>query len=160
MKFGFGRPRQEASADTRVRVGAPLSAHNLFVERAAVKLLIVDDSSAVYGRLLEMLGGVEHLTALSIARSLREAVEKGRLLRPDAAVLDVHLPDGSGLEALSSIKKDSPHTRVYMFTNQIEFRDKARLAGADGFFDKSLEFEALVERLLDPDAHACPRVGP
>jgi hypothetical protein len=33
-----------------------------------VKLLIVDDSSAVYGRLLEMLGGVEHLT---------EAVESG-----------------------------------------------------------------------------------
>lgn len=113
-----------------------------------MKLLIVDDSSAVYGRLLEMLGGVEHLTALSIARSLHEAVEKGRQLCPDAVVLDVRLPDGSGLDALSRIKQDSPGTRVYIFTNEIEFRDKARRAGADGFFDKSLEFEALVAQLL------------
>jgi CheY-like chemotaxis protein len=119
-----------------------------------VKLLIVDDSSAVYGRLLEMLGGVEHLTALSIARSLQEAVEKGRQLCPDAVVLDVRLPDGSGLDALSRIKRDSPGTRVYMFTNQVEFRDKAKRAGADGFFDKSLEFEALVAQLLGTDAHS------
>ncbi len=95
-----------------------------------------------------MLGGVEHLTALSIARSLHEAVEKGRQLCPDAVVLDVRLPDGSGLDALVRIKQDSPNTRVYMFTNQIEFRDMARRAGADGFYDKSLEFEALVEQLL------------
>jgi len=119
-----------------------------------VKLLIVDDSSAVYGRLLEMLGGVEHLTALSIARSLHEAVEKGRQLCPDAVVLDVRLPDGSGLDALSRIKRDSPGTRVYIFTNQIEFRDKARRAGADGFFDKSLEFEALVAELLGGASHS------
>ncbi|HWR76866.1 MAG TPA: response regulator transcription factor [Thiobacillus sp.] len=121
-----------------------------------MKLLIVDDSSAIYGRLLKMLGGVEHLTALSIARSLREAVEKSRLLRPDAAVLDVRLPDGNGLDALSSIKKDSPNTRVYMFTNQVEYRDRAKRAGADGFFDKSMEFEALVEQLLNVDAYFRP----
>lgn len=118
----------------------------------SVKLLIVDDSSAVYGRLLGMLGGVEHLTALSIARSLQEAVEKGRQLCPDAVVLDVRLPDGSGLDALSAIKHDSPNTRVYIFTNQVEFRDKAMRAGADGFFDKSLEFEALVAQLLGTDS--------
>lgn len=122
-----------------------------------MKLLIVDDSSAVYGRLLEMLGGVEHLTALSIARSLSDAVEKGRQLCPDAVVLDVRLPDGSGLDALAQIKRDSPNTRVYMFTNQVEFRDKARRAGADGFFDKSLEFEALVAQLLGSDAREAGR---
>lgn len=117
-----------------------------------MKLLIVDDSSAVYGRLLEMLGGVEYFTALSIARSLHEAVEKGRQLCPDAVVLDVRLPDGSGLDALAQIKQDSPDTRVYVFTNQVEYRDRATRAGADGFFDKSLEFEALVAQLLGADA--------
>lgn len=121
-----------------------------------MKLLIVDDSSAIYGRLLEMLGGVEQLTALAIARSLREAVEKCRQLRPDAAVLDVRLPDGNGMDALVSIKRDSPHTRVYIFTNQIEYREKARRAGADGFFDKSMEFEALIERLLNTETRYVP----
>jgi DNA-binding NarL/FixJ family response regulator len=124
-----------------------------------VKLLIVDDSSAVYGRLLQMLGGVEHLTALSVARSLRDAVEKGRSLCPDAVVLDVRLPDGSGLDALAAIKQDSPNTRVYMFSNQVEFRDKALRAGADGFFDKSMEFEALVAQLLGPDFYSRTGAG-
>jgi len=116
-----------------------------------VKLLIVDDSSAVYGRLLAMLGGVEHLTALSIARTLREADEKSRDFCPDAAVLDMNLPDGNGLDALRVIKRNCPKAHVFMFSNQVEFRDMARLAGADGFFDKSLEFEALVARLARED---------
>lgn len=113
-----------------------------------MKLLIVDDSSAVYSRLLALLGGVEHLTALSIARSLREADEKSRDFCPDAAVLDMNLPDGNGLDALRSIKRNCPNARVFMFSNQVEFRDRAKQAGADGFYDKSLEFEALVARLM------------
>lgn len=117
-----------------------------------MKLLIVDDSSAVYGRLLAMLGGVEHLTALSIARSLHEADEKSRDFCPDAAVLDMNLPDGNGLDALRAIKRNCPDAHVYMFSNQVEFRDKAKQAGADAFYDKSLEFEALVTRLVDEDS--------
>ena len=117
-----------------------------------MKLLIVDDSSAVYGRLLAMLGGVEHLTALSIARSLLEADDKSRDFCPDAAVLDMNLPDGNGLDALRVIKRNCPNAQVYMFSNQVEFRDLARQAGADGFYDKSLEFEALVARLAAADA--------
>ncbi len=114
-----------------------------------MKLLIVDDSSAVYGRLLAMLGGVEHLTALSIARTVYEADEKSRDFCPDVAVLDFQLPDGNGLDALRVIKRNCPNARTLMFSNQVEFRDRARLAGADGFFDKSLEFDALVAYLAD-----------
>lgn len=116
-----------------------------------VKLLIVDDSSAVYSRLLALLGGVEHLTALSIARSLREADKKSRDFCPDAAVLDMNLPDGNGLDALRAIKRNCPDTHVFMFSNQIEFRDRAMQAGADGFYDKSLEFGALITRLTTGD---------
>lgn len=112
-----------------------------------MKLLIVDDSSAVYGRLLAMLGGVERLTALAIARSLQEAIEKSKDFCPDAVVMDVHLPDGSGLDAIALLKRQCAGARVFIFSNQIEFRAKALASGADGFFDKSLEFETLVSRL-------------
>lgn len=118
-----------------------------------MKLLIVDDSTAVYQRLLTMLGGVERLTALSIARSLHEAVEKSREFCPDAVVLDVQLPDGCGLDAMCAIKLNCPNTRFFIFTNQVEYRAKAMQAGADGFYDKSLEFEALVARLLSEAEH-------
>lgn len=120
-----------------------------------VKLLIVDDASAVYGRLLSMLGGVEHLTALSIARSIREAHEKSHLFCPDAVVLDMNLPDGNGLDALRVIKRNCPCSRIFIFSNQVEYRERARQAGADGFFDKSLEFEALIARLAEIETQRC-----
>lgn len=123
-----------------------------------MKLLIVDDASAVYGRLLTMLGGVEHLTALSIARSVREAHEKSRLFCPDAVVLDMNLPDGSGLDALRAIKRNCPSCRILFFSNQIEYRDRVRQEGADEFFDKSLEFESLVSRLTEIEAECCGMV--
>ncbi len=127
---------------------APIHSQGRFV-----KLLIVDDCSAVYGRLLAMLGGVERLTALSVARSLHEAVEKSCRLCPDTAVLDVQLPDGSGLDAILAIKANCPAAQILVFSNRIEYRDKARQAGADGFYDKSLEFEALVARLVAGENH-------
>jgi DNA-binding response OmpR family regulator len=117
-----------------------------------VKLLIVDESSAMSGRLLMMLGGVVHLTALSIARSLQEADEKSRNFCPDVVVLDTNFPDGSGLDALYVIQSTCPHAYLLMFSNQIEYRNEARQAGADAFFDKSLEFEELVVRLVNLDA--------
>jgi DNA-binding NarL/FixJ family response regulator len=117
-----------------------------------VKLLIVDDSSAVYGRLLAMLGGIERLTALAIARSLQEAIEKSKDFCPDAVVMDVHLPDGSALDTIAVLKRQCGAARVYIFSNRIECRAKAMASGADGFYDKSLEFEALVDRLTEEPA--------
>jgi DNA-binding NarL/FixJ family response regulator len=112
-----------------------------------VKLLIVDGSAAVYDRLLALLGGVEHLTALSIARTVQEAQAKSRHFCADVAVIDMHLADGNGFDALRAIKGNCPDAHVFMFSNEVEFRDQAKLVGADGFYDKSLEFEALVARL-------------
>ncbi len=103
--------------------------------------------------MLTLLGGVENLTALSIARSLREVEEKTRTYRPDAAVLDVQLPDGSGLDAVRAIKRRSPDCLVYIFSNQYEFKARAIKAGADAFYDKSMEFEALVSRLTRGNGH-------
>jgi DNA-binding NarL/FixJ family response regulator len=113
-----------------------------------VKLLIVDDSSAVYRRLIDLLGGVESFTALSVARSLGEVAARCRALKPNAVVLDVELPDGEGLEAVELVRSECPHACVFVFSNHCECRARAITAGADAFFDKSMEFEALVARLL------------
>lgn len=113
-----------------------------------VKLLIVDDSTAVYERLLALLGGVEQMTAVAIARTLHDAREKLASYTPDAAVIDVHLPDGNGLEGIALVRAYAPSARILMFSNQLEYRALAMAAGADGFFDKSLDFERLVDLLL------------
>ena len=113
-----------------------------------MKLLIMDDHAGTHGRLLALLGHVAEQDEFSIAHSLREIVEIASTRSPDAAVLDMNLPDGDGLEALRAIKYLSPATRVFMFSNLIDYRAKAMRAGAEAFYDKSLEFEALVDRLV------------
>ena len=113
-----------------------------------MKLLILDNCSAVYGRLIELLGGIESLAALSIARSLAELPEKLDQLQPNIIVLDVDLPDGRSLMHIKSIREYVPAARIYIFSNHHEYKAHAVALGADAFFDKSLEFEQLVAQLL------------
>ena len=113
-----------------------------------MKLLILDNYSAVYQRLIELLGGVESLAALSIARTLAELPDKLMKLNPDIVVLDVDLPDGRSLRHIKRIKEHVPEARIYIFSNLYEYKAHAAAFGADAFFDKSLEFEQLVDQLL------------
>lgn len=87
------------------------------------------------------------MTGVCVARSLHETVRKCASFAPDVAVVDGRLPDGSGLDAAKIIKFCCPTSHVYLFSNHPEYRIRALESGFDGFFDKSLEFEALVARL-------------
>lgn len=112
-----------------------------------MKLLILDNCSAVYARLIELLGGIESLTALSIARNLADLPDKLDRFQPNAIVLDVNLPDGRSLTHIKCIRERVPSARIYIFSNHYEYKNHAVNLGADGFFDKSLEFEQLIARL-------------
>jgi DNA-binding NarL/FixJ family response regulator len=64
-------------------------------------------------------------------------------------ILDIQMPDASGIAVLAHIKKESPRTIVIMLTNfpLPPFRKCCPKAGADYFFDKSTEFEKVIEVL-------------
>ena len=113
-----------------------------------MKLLILDNSSAVYERLIELLGGIESFAALSIARSLAELPEKLEQLQPNTIVLDVDLPDGRSLPHIKDIRTRFRAARIYIFSNHHEYKSHTAAMGAHAFFDKSLEFEQLVAQLL------------
>lgn len=118
-----------------------------------MKLLIADNSSLVYRRLIELLGGVERLTALSVAQSMSDLMAKLIELRPNAVVLDIDLMDGKSLTHIGLIRAAVPDVRIYVFSNHSDCRSRALSLGADAFYDKSLEFEQLIEQLL---AHMLP----
>ena len=83
------------------------------------------------------------------AQNAAEAIAAFRQLRPEVAILDIQMPDGCGLAVLTYIKKESPQTTVIMLTNYPLplFRKRCLEAGADYFFDKSTEFEKVIEVL-------------
>lgn len=112
-----------------------------------MKLMIVDDFPLIVERVIAMMGGIACLTGVSVAQTLHEVEEKCRALSPDVVVLDVNLPDGNGLDAVPIVRSYCPAAKMFVFSNHPEYRHKAEAGGIDGFFDKSLEFEALVKRL-------------
>lgn len=113
-----------------------------------MRVLIVDDSDAVRHRLRQMLSGITWLT-VEEAGSFSHGLLQLKSLAPDFLVLDIQLPDASGLELLRLAKQEMPSTLVMMFTNHVFYRKRCAREGADFFFDKSMDFEKLVNAVLE-----------
>lgn len=112
-----------------------------------MRVLIVDDSQVVRDRLAEMLGGVPGVVAVDQATGPAVALVALSRARPDLVVLDLRMPEGSGISLLKAVKKIDAAIPVIVLTNFAypQYRQECRAAGADYFFDKSIEFERVAE---------------
>jgi DNA-binding NarL/FixJ family response regulator len=108
-----------------------------------MKLMIVEDSTPLRERLGRFFGAVP---ALDVETAADVASAMGRLqgAAVDVVILDIGLPDGNGIDVLKCIKRTAPATRVLMYTHHAFCRAVCLAAGADGFFDKAGDFEALA----------------
>ena len=104
-----------------------------------MKVMIVDDSKLLQTRLINALKKVDPNIATMQAGSCKEAVDMFSLLDPDMVILDIALPDGSGINLLRQFKKEVPAIPVIMLTNYPteEFKKNCMELGAEYFFDKS-----------------------
>ena len=113
----------------------------------SMRVVIADDSSVVRERLTAMLSDVEEVETIGQAQDVGDAIDSFEELKPDAVILDIQMPGGSGIDVLKHIKKEQPDTVVIILTNYPypQYRKECMDEGADFFFDKSLEFERAVE---------------
>jgi CheY-like chemotaxis protein len=118
-----------------------------WVRGGIVKVYIVDDSEVVIERLKTMLSELKEIEVIGQANNPFDAINGIRTLHPDAVILDLQMPGGSGIGILLSIKRDHPVPIVLVLTNYPypQYREKCMDAGADFFFDKSSEFEKIPE---------------
>ena len=127
-----------------------------------LKIELVDDHEVVRQGLKALLDAQEDLTVVGEAGSVAEAIRRVGYDGPDVVVLDVRLPDGSGIEACREIRARWPEIKVLMLTS---FADDEALfasimAGASGYVLKQIRGSDLVdsvrrvgrgESLLDPE---------
>ena len=125
------------------------------------RLLVVDDHEVVRQGLVAMLDRRPGFQVVAEAGTVAEAIEMARKFEPDLIVMDVRLPDGSGIEACREIRSELPETRVVMLTSypDEEAVFSAIVAGASGYLLKQVRARDLVsaleavgrgESLLDP----------
>jgi CheY-like chemotaxis protein len=113
-----------------------------------MRVFLVDDSPLVIHRVVELISVVPGVEIVGKAVNVSGAQKAIRHSNPDVVILDVHLPGGSGIEVLQSVKKEKPATIVIVFTNYPEYREKCINLGADFFLDKFAQFDKIFEILL------------
>jgi chemotaxis response regulator CheB len=105
-----------------------------------LSVLLVDDSVVISTRMREYLEEDPLIRIVGVAGSGAEALLQFHLFTPDVVVLDIGLPDTSGLTLLRAFKEQRPLCVVVMLTASAECREKAMALGAEHFCDKAREF--------------------
>jgi DNA-binding NarL/FixJ family response regulator len=132
---------------------------------APIKVFLCDDHEVVRRGVKDMLEAEGDIDVIGEASTVAEAIARVPALRPQVAVLDVRLPDGSGITACRELRSALPELGCLMLTSFAD--DEAMLdaimAGAQGFVLKQIRGSDLVGAvrtvanggsLLDPTATA------
>ena len=114
-----------------------------------LRLLVVDDHEVVRQGLVSLLDRRDGFEVVAQAGSVAESIAQAARYEPDLVIMDVRLPDGSGIEACREIRAVRPETRVVMLTS---FPDEeavlsAIIAGASGYLLKQIRGRDLVSAL-------------
>jgi DNA-binding NarL/FixJ family response regulator len=119
------------------------------IEARPLRLLVVDDDEVVRQGLVSLLERREHFQVVAEAGTAAEAVEMARKFEPDLVVMDVRLPDGSGIEACREIRSEFPNTKVVILTSYPDEEAvlSAIIAGASGYLLKQIRGRDLVSSL-------------
>ena len=114
-----------------------------------LRLLVVDDHEVVRQGLVALLERREIFQVVAEAGSVAESIEQARRHRPDVVIMDVRLPDGSGIEACRAIRAELPDTKVVMLTSYPDEEAvlSAIVAGASGYLLKQIRGRDLVAAL-------------
>ena len=126
------------------------------------RVMLVDDHEVVREGLRTLLARNKGMIVAGEASTMAEAIETAARAKPDVIIMDVRLPDGSGVEACRTIREARPETKVIMLTSYAD--DEALfasiVAGAAGYLLKQTRGQAVIDAitavaqgrsLLDPD---------
>ncbi len=114
-----------------------------------IRVLTVDDHQLLREGIAAVIENQEDMTLVAQASNGREAVESFRRLRPDVTLMDLRMPDMSGIEAIAAIRSEFPDARIVVLTTYAGDAQAAAAlkAGAVGYLLKNLVRKELLETI-------------
>jgi DNA-binding NarL/FixJ family response regulator len=130
----------------------------------SIRVLIVDDHAVVRTGLRLLLDAEDDLEPVGEAGNARDAVFQARALKPEVILLDVVMPENSGLDVLPQLVHESPDVKVLILSMQDEPRyvREAFAAGASGYVLKEaadIEVVAAVREVAGGGRYVNPELG-
>lgn len=119
-------------------------------EHAPITVIVADDQRFVRELITTMLARQERrYKVVAETGNAAAAVEACRELKPDLLIMDINLPDRSGIEVVPDIKEAAPDTRVLLCTTSVTDDSvvDALRCGADGFVEKTNSWSDFVEAI-------------
>jgi len=112
-------------------------------------IVVIDDQEGITRSLRTALA-IENIEVIPAATG-SEGLAKVRAHSPDAVLVDIMLPDISGLELIAAIRRSYPSTPIIAASGDAggELAAQARMAGADGFLAKPLKSSRILSILLE-----------
>ena len=114
-----------------------------------VRVMIVDDHAVVRIGLKTLLELEPDLSVVAEAGTQEDAIRMADVTRPDVVLMDIRLPDGSGIEACRVIRRQLPSTRVLFLTSYSDTKtvQDALRSDASGYLLKEVDSDHLIEAI-------------
>ena len=116
-------------------------------DQPKIRVFSVDDHPLLREGISALINSQPDMVLVGHATTGREAIQRFREFRPDVTLMDLRLPDVSGIDALIAIRNDFPNARIVMLTTfegDVEIQ-RALAAGARGYMLKSMAPHDLVD---------------
>ncbi|QBX54780.1 response regulator transcription factor [Nocardioides seonyuensis] len=119
------------------------------MDNAPIRVFLLDDHEVVRRGLRDLLEGEGDIEVVGEAGTAREATARIPALKPDVAVLDARLPDGSGIDVCRDVRSIDPTIKALILTSydDDEALFAAIMAGAAGYVLKQIRADELVDSI-------------
>ncbi|HEY0786449.1 MAG TPA: response regulator transcription factor [Acidobacteriaceae bacterium] len=118
-------------------------------DKSGIRILVVDDHPLMRVGIAAIIEARDDMTVVGQAGTAEEAIELHHQHHPDLTLMDLRLPQKSGVEAIRIIRAREPSARFVVLTTYEGDEDihQALEAGARGYLIKGMPHEALIEAL-------------
>lgn len=123
---------------------------NTMTNKAILSIAIVDDDWRICKAVEALIDGITGLRCEGIYHNFATALSGFRQSKPDIVLLDIGLPDTSGLDGIPTIRTEFPAMKIIMHSNYNEDEKifQAKHAGASGYVLKNQSFDILHNAIL------------